>query len=368
MGIPAILSLSGAVALAVSLASIPLVIRLADRKGWYDLPNRRKVHTSPLPRLGGVGMFAGILVAIVLGAALSTPDGGTEVFGFDRRLLFVLGGFLLIFATGLVDDFRNLRAPLKFLLQVAAGVLVALGGFTIDALGFPGLAPLQLGWAAWPVTVLWLVGLSNAMNLVDGVDGFAGAITAAAAVALGASALVQGRFGAALVACCLLGATAGFLVYNVPPARIFMGDSGSLLLGFVLATLPLLRGSAQPDGTTLALDLAATVAVLGLPVLDTTTAIVRRLLAGLPIHHPDKLHLHHKLKAIGLSDRALFLVALAAGLVLGSVAFAAVLVGGWWGWAMIVAIAVILCVLYVLVRRVARPRMAAEETARRRRP
>ncbi len=366
MGIPAILAIAGAVALAVSLASIPLVIRLADRKGWYDLPNGRKVHTSPLPRLGGVGIFAALLVALLVGVALSTPRGGTEVFGFDRRLLFVLAGFLLIFATGLVDDFRNLRAPLKFLLQVVAGALVTLGGFTINDLGLPGLAPLHLGWVAWPLTVLWLVGLSNAMNLVDGVDGFAGAITAAAAAALGATALAQGRFGAALVACCLLGAAVGFLVYNVPPARIFMGDSGSLLLGFVLATLPLLRGSGQPDGITLTLDLAATVAVLGLPVLDTATAIVRRIRAGLPIHHPDKHHLHHKLQAIGLSDRSLFVVALAAGLVLGTVAFVAVLVGGWWGWAMMLGGAVVLFVLYAVMRLHALPRMAPVKPPQRR--
>jgi UDP-GlcNAc:undecaprenyl-phosphate GlcNAc-1-phosphate transferase len=364
MGIPAILSLAGAAALAISLAAIPLVIRLANRKSWYDLPDRRKIHANPLPRLGGVGIFAALLVAILLGAGLIAPNGGTEVFGFDRRLLFVLAGFLLIFATGLLDDFRNLRAPLKFLLQIAAAVLVTLGGFTIDALGLPGLGRLPLGWTAWPVTVIWLVGLSNAMNLVDGVDGFAGAITATAAAALGASALAQGRFGAALVACCLLGATAGFLAYNVPPARIFMGDSGSLLLGFVLATLPLLRGSAQPDGVTLALDLAATVAVLGLPVLDTATSIVRRIRARLPIYHPDRLHLHHKLQAIGLSDRAIFLAAIATGLVLGSLAFAAVVVGGWWGWGMMGAGAAILCALYAIMRGVARPRMAAAEAAR----
>ncbi len=366
MGIPAILAIAGASALVVSLVSIPLVIRLADRKGWYDQPNGRKVHTNPLPRLGGVGIFAALSVAILLGAALSLPGRGREILGLDRRLLFVLAGFLLIFATGLVDDFRNLAAPLKLLLQLAAGALVSLGGFTIDALGLPGLAPLQLGWVAWPVTLLWLVGLSNAMNLVDGVDGFAGAITAAAAAALGASALAQGRYEAALVACCLLGAAAGFLVYNVPPAKIFMGDSGSLLLGFVLATLPLLRGSEQPDGITLTLDLAATVAVLGLPVLDTATAIIRRLRAGQSIARPDKLHLHHKLQAIGLSDRALFLVALAVGLVLGAVAFVAVLVGGWWGWAMLGAGAVVLCTLYAIMRRTARPRMAASAAARRR--
>jgi UDP-GlcNAc:undecaprenyl-phosphate GlcNAc-1-phosphate transferase len=366
MGILTILTIAGLAALAVSLTTIPLVIRLANRKGWYDQPNGRKVHTNPLPRLGGVGIFAALFVAIPLGAALSLPGSGQQILGLGRSLLFVLAGFLLIFATGLVDDFRNLAAPLKLLLQLAAGSLVSLGGFTIESLGLPGLAPLQLGWMAWPVTLLWLVGLSNAMNLVDGVDGFAGAITAAAAAALGASALVQGRFDAALVAFCLLGAAVGFLVYNVPPARIFMGDSGSLLFGFALATLPMLRDTGHPDGATLTFDLAVTVAVLGLPVLDTATAIVRRLRAGQSIARPDKLHLHHKLQAIGMSDRTLFIVAIATGIALGTVALAAVLVGGWWGWAMLGAGALIICALYVVLRRVALPRMAAAGAARRR--
>ncbi len=364
MGILTTLAVAGVLALAVSLAAIPLVIRIAHRNGWYDLPNGRKVHKSPLPRLGGAGMFAALLIAVLIGRKLPALTGGPQIFNFSRELLFVLAGFLVIFTTGLIDDFRNLAAPLKFLLQVAAAALVALGGFTIDALGLPGLAPLQLGWAAWPVTVLWLVGLSNAMNLVDGVDGFAGAIAATAALTLGASALVQGRPGAALVAVCLVGAVAGFLVFNFPPARIFMGDSGSLLLGFVLATLPLLRGTNDPDGATLMLDLGATAAVLALPVLDTATAIVRRLHAGLPIHHPDKLHLHHKLQAIGLSDRMLFLVALTTGVVLGVIAFVAVIVGGWIGWVLLVAAAAALFVLYAVMRCSALPRMTSRSAQR----
>jgi UDP-GlcNAc:undecaprenyl-phosphate GlcNAc-1-phosphate transferase len=365
MGILTTLAITGVLAFAISLAATPITIRIANRNGWYDLPNGRKVHTSPLPRLGGAGMFLALLVSILVGRAIPKLTGGQPIFSFSRELLFVLAGFLVIFSTGLIDDFRNLAATLKFFLQVAAAVLVALGGYTIDALGLPGLPALQLGWAAWPVTVLWLVGLSNAMNLVDGVDGFAGAITGTASFALCAAALARGNPGAGLVAICLFGAVAGFLVFNYPPARIFMGDSGSLLLGFVLATLPLLRASDQPDGPTLTLDLAATVAVLGLPVLDTATAIARRLRAGLPIHHPDKLHLHHKLQAIGLSDRTLFWVALAAGIVLGAAAFAAVTLGGWIGWALLLAAAVVLIVLYAVVRWYALPRMSPDPERRR---
>jgi UDP-GlcNAc:undecaprenyl-phosphate GlcNAc-1-phosphate transferase len=360
MGSLTTLALPGVLALAVSAAAMPLIILIAHRKGWYDLPNGRKVHTSPLPRLGGAGIYVALLIAIVCGSALSLRSGVREALGFGRELVFVAAGFLVIFATGLIDDFRNLPATLKLLLQVAAGVLVTLGGFTIDALALPGLPVVSLGWAAWPVTVLWLVGLSNAMNLVDGVDGFAGAIAGAAATALGVSAFLQGRLGAALVAAGLLGAVIGFLVFNFPPARIFMGDSGSLLLGFVLATLPLMRGSSRPDAEALFLDLAATVAVLALPVLDTLSAIARRLRARLPIHQPDKLHLHHKLQALGLSDRTLFVIALATGVALGGTAVAAAALGGWTGWAMLAAVAAILCVLYAVMRRAAAVRTTAE--------
>jgi UDP-GlcNAc:undecaprenyl-phosphate GlcNAc-1-phosphate transferase len=359
MGICTTLAVAGALALVTNLAATPLIIRLAHRRGWFDLPNGRKVHTNPIPRLGGVGMFAALLVSVLAGHALASLTGGVEPFSFSRNLLYMLAGFLVIFATGLIDDFRNLAAPLKFFLQVAAAVLVTLGGYTIDALGLPGLAAVRLGWLAWPLTVLWLVGLSNAMNLVDGVDGFAGALTTTAALALGASAIVQGRPEAALVAACLLGAVTGFLAFNFPPARIFMGDSGSLLLGFALATLPLLRGSNNPDGGTLSLDLAATVTTLAIPVLDTATSILRRLRARLPIHRPDKHHLHHKLQALGLGDRALFEIALAAGLALGGVAFAAVRIGGWAGWGLLAGACAVLCVLYLVMRSAAARRLAA---------
>ena len=365
MGILTTLTAAGALAFAVSAGAIPLIIRIAVRNRWYDLPNGRKVHTSPVPRLGGAGMAAALFVSVLLGLVLSMVVNGHRVVGSSGELLLPLGGFLVIFATGLVDDFFSLPALVKLFLQLAAGVLVALGGFTIDALGLPGLAPVHLGWVAWPVTVLWLVGLSNAMNLVDGVDGFAGAISATATLALGTCAFLQGRYGAALVAICLLGAVAGFLLFNYPPARIFMGDSGSLLLGFVLATLPLMRGSNHPDGVTLTLDLAAAVAVLALPVLDTATAITRRLRSGLPFYHPDKLHLHHKLQALGLSDRTLFLAALASGVVLGATALVAVIVGGWTGWGLLVSMALILCALYLVMRRYATPRMAPDPARRR---
>jgi len=365
MGILTTLSAAGALAFAVSAIAIPLIIRIAVRNRWYDLPNGRKVHTSPVPRLGGTGMAAALFVSVIVGLVLSMVVNGQRVVAGGGQLLLALAGFFVIFATGLVDDFFSLPALVKFFLQLAAGVLVALGGFTIDALGLPGLAPLRLGWMAWPVTALWLVGLSNAMNLVDGVDGFAGAITVTAALALGTCAFVQGRYGAALVAVCLLGAVAGFLLFNYPPARIFMGDSGSLLLGFVLASLPLMRGPSQPDGITLALDLAATVAVLALPVLDTAAAITRRLRSGLPFYHPDKLHLHHKLQALGLSDRTLFLVAMAWGGVLGATALVAVLVGGWTGWILLLSAASILCALYLVMRRYAIPKMPPDPARRR---
>lgn len=334
-------------ALAVNLGITPIIIRLARSRGWYDLPNGRKIHTYPIPRLGGVGIFLSLCAAAVLLAFFPAYAQGW-------RSLLVLAAFLLIHALGLLDDFHNLEAALKFVLQLVAAALVVAAGFTIHRLGLPGIGSLELGWFAWPLTLIWIVGLSNAMNLVDGVDGFAGGIAAMAALALGAVAFAQGRPFAALLAAALLGAVVGFLAYNFPPARIFMGDSGSLLLGFLLATLPLLGGDAvkAPEGLTL--EIAGTITILAIPVLDTAAAIVRRLREGKPIYAPDKQHLHHKLLALGLGDRAIFAVGCVSGLFLATVAFVAERLGGWGGLAVLAGAWAVLGTLYWWLRGAAK--------------
>jgi UDP-GlcNAc:undecaprenyl-phosphate/decaprenyl-phosphate GlcNAc-1-phosphate transferase len=314
------------VAFILSAVSMPVVISLSHKRAWYDLPNERKIHTDPVPRLGGIGIFIGFTAAAVcvpLASAALLPGSPPSPFGLRFLPLFL--AFALIHATGLVDDFHNLGALVKLILQIAAAALVTAGGFTISRVGLPGAGTLPLGLASYPLTILWLVAISNAMNLVDGVDGLAGGITIISASFIGAVCLLRGGTTAACLAMALAGAAAGFLVSNLPPARIFMGDSGSLLIGFILASLPLV---ASPGETSL-VDCAAPATALLIPILDTLSAIVRRLRERRPIHSADKDHIHHKLLGIGLTTPGLLAALYGAAALLGAAAVGSLLVERW---------------------------------------
>jgi UDP-GlcNAc:undecaprenyl-phosphate GlcNAc-1-phosphate transferase len=193
----------------------------------------------------------------------------------------------------------------KFILQVAAAAIITSGGFLIRSISLPYVGSLNLGLAAYPLTVVWLVGIANALNLIDGMDGLAGGIGAFAAAAMGTMALLQGSARGAVLAFALLGALLAFLIYNFPPARIFMGDSGSLFLGLTLAALPLAGGIPRSAAFG---SLIVPVTLLTVPILDTATAIIRRLRHRRSIISPDKQHIHHKLLAMGLSERQILTV------------------------------------------------------------
>lgn len=223
----------------------------------------------------------------------------------EPRLGALFGGLAIIHMVGLYDDFYNTKAVWKFLLQVAAAAIIAAGGFLVRRVTLPYVGSVSLGLAAYPLTVVWLVGIANAVNLIDGMDGLAGGIGAFAAAAMGTIAVLQGSARGAVLAFALLGALAAFLVFNFPPARIFMGDSGSLFLGLTLAALPLAGGIPRSSsfGT-----LIVPVTLLTVPILDTAAAIVRRARSRRSIISPDKQHIHHKLLAMGLSERQILSV------------------------------------------------------------
>ena len=284
----------------INVLSTPLIIRISHKWKWYDLPNGRKIHTNPIPRLGGIGIFISFLVSSLAALLFMTIAGlGTPPVRFDIRHLSVFAAFSLIFFIGLVDDFRTLKAALKFPLQLVAAVLVTINGFTFANITIPFIGSLSLGVFAYPFTIFWIVSITNAMNFVDGVDGFAGGTAGFAAFFLGMIALIQGRPESALIAFAILGSVAGFLVFNFPPARIFMGDSGSLLLGFTLAVIPLLDTTrTRPVG-----DLLIPLTLLTIPALDITAAVVRRIRQGRAIYIPDKDHIQHKILALGLKER-----------------------------------------------------------------
>jgi UDP-GlcNAc:undecaprenyl-phosphate GlcNAc-1-phosphate transferase len=319
-----LLSASAAVfALGLGLVLIPLVLRLAHKFKWYDLPNNRKIHTGLIPRLGGSGMYLAFLIASLLTPLLlRIITGGTAGFRFTYRFIPFFLGISLVHVIGLVDDFHNLKALLKFFLQLLAAFIVAAAGFLIRSVTIPYLGVLSLGPFAYPITILWIVSISNAINLIDGMDGLAGGISAFAALSMGVIALIQGATVTAVLCLSLFGAIVGFLVFNFPPAKIFMGDSGSLFLGFCLAVLPLVGGisKASAFGT-----LLVPVTLLTIPILDIVTAVIRRLRNKIPISHPDKEHIHHKLLDMGLNQRQILGVLYGFSLYLSIVAITSVI-------------------------------------------
>lgn len=315
--------IAAAFALGLNLVVIPTILRLAHRFKWYDLPDHRKIHTGLIPRLGGPGMYLSFLcVALLTPILVTLITGGTVTVGYTLRFIALFLGVSLIQAIGLIDDFRPIKALLKFFLQLLAAIIVTAGGFLIRSVTLPYLGSLGLGLFAYPITVLWLVGISNAVNLIDGMDGLAGGISAFAALSMGIIALIQGSTVTSVLCFALFGAILGFLVFNFPPAKIFMGDSGSLFLGFCLAVFPLVGGISKVSafGT-----LLVPVTLLTIPILDIGTSVIRRLRNKVSIIHPDKEHIHHKLLDMGLNQRQILWVLYGFSLYLSVVAITSVI-------------------------------------------
>lgn len=301
--------------LILSLALTYAVRSFARRTGLYDFYDDRKLHTQEIPRIGGVAIF--LTVALILGAAALFYADWLRQYGLGRnQLLIVLIGAFLTFVVGLVDDVKSIRARWKFLAQIAIAVAVFLAGVRVTTLSLPFVGIVELGYGMGLLfTVFWLVGITNAFNLIDGLDGLAAGAALFALTTMFFVASTRGFSDSAFVTIVVAGATLGFLFYNFYPATIFLGDSGSLFLGFMLAGMGLL--SSQKGSTAVAV--AIPVVSLGLPVLDTLLAIVRRFLRGQPIFSADRGHIHHRLLGLGHSPRkvALLLYGACAILALG---------------------------------------------------
>jgi UDP-GlcNAc:undecaprenyl-phosphate/decaprenyl-phosphate GlcNAc-1-phosphate transferase len=314
------LSIVFIVATAAGLCLTPVVIRAAVAWGLFDPPHGdRRVHTEPLPRLGGVAVFGAVAAGLVVMAAASATgmEWLSQSSSFLSGLLFGSG---IIFATGLIDDLRGLRPGVKLVAQVIAALVVYAYGFRIDVITLGSAFEMQLGWAALPLTVFWIVGVTNAFNLIDGLDGLA---TGIAVIALGTTVLIAAALGNVQVmflSVAIIGALIGFLRYNFSPAQIFLGDSGSLFVGFMLAVLTV-HGSGAP-GVLVLVPLFA----LAVPLIDTVLAMLRRWLRGVPLSQADGRHIHHRLLALGLSHRhaviVLYVVAVFLAVVGLSLAFA----------------------------------------------
>ncbi|TFH04799.1 MAG: undecaprenyl/decaprenyl-phosphate alpha-N-acetylglucosaminyl 1-phosphate transferase [Spirochaetales bacterium] len=316
-----------ATGLGVSTLLTPLIIHLAHRNKWYDGKNHRKIHTEDTPRLGGVAIFVGFLVAMAVAflTSVSDPSGlpsgmqeASQPLSLILYYLPVILGMLTIFMVGLVDDFRDLRAVVKFVIQIAAATLVTLGPFRIESFTVPFVwYQLDLGVFSYPITVFWIVAVANAVNFIDGADGLAGGASAIAALAFAIIAVYLGQSVNALVAIGLFGSLLGFLIYNSPPARIFMGDSGSYILGFGLAVLPLILS----DGSGESLNLLPAISILALPIMDVSTSSFRRMRRGTHPFSADREHIHHKLIDLGFEKWQLLSIIYGGGILLGAFAF-----------------------------------------------
>ncbi|MCB9396420.1 MAG: undecaprenyl/decaprenyl-phosphate alpha-N-acetylglucosaminyl 1-phosphate transferase [Acidobacteria bacterium] len=276
---------SFAIALAVAMLMIPPIKKLAMSWGVVDVPNERKVHLVQTPRMGGLAIVLAFMVVWVL------------FLRQESRFLGIVAGMLIVALVGFLDDAFHLSARWKFLGQfLAAGVAIYFADLRIDFLGGVIGSQYELGFLSVPLTLIWIVGITNAINLSDGLDGLAGGISFIALASFGMLAYQRGDLPLVLICMALLGATLGFLRYNTHPADIFMGDTGSLFLGFSLGTLSLV-GNFKSLTT---LTLITPILVLLIPIADTTWAIIRRLWEGRSPFSADKKHLHHRLLALGM--------------------------------------------------------------------
>lgn len=274
-------------ALVVTYGLTPLARRLALHYDVLDVPDERKVHEGRIPRLGGVAIYVGFIVASILAMERSVFWAGLLVSGS------------VVFLLGLVDDIRGIRAQYKLLGQIAAAMCAVAFGIRVEFLSNPFDGLIVLGNLAVPVTVLWIVGVTNALNLIDGLDGLAAGTAAIASLTIALVSWLEGQPEVAKGALILAGCALGFLRYNFHPASIFMGDSGSMFLGLALAVLSV-QGLAKSAAF---VSLFVPAVILGLPLLDTFMAIWRRFGRGESVFCPDKQHLHHCLLDLGLSQR-----------------------------------------------------------------
>ncbi|MFZ3578282.1 glycosyltransferase family 4 protein [Virgibacillus sp. DJP39] len=275
------------VCFVAAIVITPFVKKLAITIGAVDQPNDRKVHKKIMPRLGGLAIIGSFL----FGFMLFLP---TTIEAWP-----ILVGGLIITVTGIIDDLKELSAKTKLAGQLlAAGVTVA-GGVQIEFITLPYGQIIEFGYFAVPLTILWIVGVTNAINLIDGLDGLAAGVSSIALLTISGMAVVMGSPLIALLGFILLGSTLGFLLYNFYPAKIFMGDTGALFLGYMISVLSVM-GSFKNVAL---FSLIVPIIILGIPLLDTLFAIIRRVIQKKPLSSPDKLHLHHCLINLGFSHR-----------------------------------------------------------------
>ncbi|MCI9233625.1 MAG: undecaprenyl/decaprenyl-phosphate alpha-N-acetylglucosaminyl 1-phosphate transferase [Bacilli bacterium] len=309
----------------------PFVKKIALHIGAVDLPNDRKVHKKPMPRLGGLAIYFGFLLGYML-------------FGTHSETMnsILIGSFIIVL-TGVTDDVKPLKASYKFIGQlVASCIIVFYGNILLKDISAFGLY-FDFGTLAYPITIFFILGCINCMNLIDGLDGLASGISSIYFLTIGIIATMQGKNGLDFVLTfIMLGSTLGFLVHNFNPASIFMGDSGSMFLGFIIAIIALL-GFKNVTMTSLIIPLL----ILAIPILDTIFAIIRRTLKGESISTPDRFHIHHQLLNHNFSQRATVLMIYGINLLFAAASIVYVLKDQMLGY-IIYGILLIIVILFVV--------------------
>ncbi|KNF09724.1 putative undecaprenyl-phosphate N-acetylglucosaminyl 1-phosphate transferase TagO [Gottschalkia purinilytica] len=294
--------------LILSFSFTPLAKKIAYKVGAIDVPkDERRVHKVPIPRLGGIAIYLATIISMI------------ALLNLDRSVISILIGGSIIAITGIVDDIKPMSAKLKLVLQVVAAAVLILGDVKIEAITNPfdkqhGL--LHLGSFAIPITIFWVVGITNTLNLIDGLDGLSAGVSAIAALSFLfiTYGSVTGEASIIIMSAIIAGAAFGFLPFNFNPAKIFMGDTGALFLGYMLSVIAI-EGAMKSVAT---IAIVTPILALGLPIFDTTFAILRRLIDKKPIMEADRGHLHHRLLDKGLSQRQTVLVLYIISVILGA--------------------------------------------------
>lgn len=324
-----IILLSG-LTMFIALIVTPGIMKLSLKIDATDKPNHRKVHTDPVPTLGGLAIFISFLIGLII----LQPEN-------SYHLSIVVGAFIIILL-GFFDDLYNLSPKIKLFVQILAAVLVVYwGGLQVEFINLPFGGKIEFGILSSIVTILWIVGVTNAINLIDGLDGLAAGISAIALLTIAGMAMIMGDVYVTIIALILFFSTVGFLRYNFFPAKIFMGDTGALFLGYMISVLSLLGFKNITF-----ISFLTPIFILAVPISDTLIAMVRRYINNQPITSADSSHLHHRLLKIGLSHKqaVIYLYVLSGLFSLAAILFSMTTI-----WGSIIIILTSLIVLQLLI-------------------
>jgi len=289
------------ISFGITYLLIPLVILFANKIGAIDQPDARKIHKEPIPRIGGLAMYITFVIMVLINLLI------------HKVIIGILIGATLITIVGIMDDLTSLKPIIKLLCQIVIACITYQFGIAIEFITSPFGGILYLGWLSLPITVFWIIGMINTINLIDGLDGLAAGIVAISTVVISIVAISMGQIQVGMISITILAICLAFLRFNFFPAKIFMGDTGSMFLGYILAVMTLLGVMKS----TIALSLAIPLLALGIPIFDIILAIIRRIKNKQHIMQADNKHLHHRLLNMGLSQKQVVLLFYSASAILG---------------------------------------------------